>query len=107
MIRRCGNQDFELTWAIINDGAHAYKGIIPKDCWTEPYLSTEELQEEVDEGVVFWGYEEAGTLVGVMGLQQVRDGLSFGTPTFGPAARSEGSERTCCPICVSWRRVRF
>jgi N-acetylglutamate synthase-like GNAT family acetyltransferase len=73
MIRRCSNQDFELIWAIINDGAYAYKGIIPKDCWTEPYMSTEELQEEIDEGVVFWGYEETGTLVGVMGLQQVRD----------------------------------
>jgi hypothetical protein len=52
MIRRCGNQDFELIWAIINDGAGAYKGIIPEDCWTEPYMSTEELQEEIDEVVV-------------------------------------------------------
>jgi N-acetylglutamate synthase-like GNAT family acetyltransferase len=73
MIRRCDNHHFELIWAIINDGARAYKGVIPADCWTEPYLSNKKLQDEIDEGVVFWGYEETGTLVGVMGLQQVRD----------------------------------
>jgi N-acetylglutamate synthase-like GNAT family acetyltransferase len=73
MIRRCGGRDFELIWAIINDGAQAYKGIIPADRWTEPYMSREKLQHEIDEGVVFWGYEETGTLVGVMGLQQVQD----------------------------------
>jgi N-acetylglutamate synthase-like GNAT family acetyltransferase len=73
MIRRCDDHHFELICAIINDGALAFKGIIPKDCWTEPYMSSEELQYEIDEGVVFWGYEATGTLVGVMGLQQVRD----------------------------------
>jgi N-acetylglutamate synthase-like GNAT family acetyltransferase len=73
MIRRCDDRDLELIWAIINDGARAYKGIIPEDCWTEPYMSRKELQHEIDEGVVFWGYEESGTLVGVMGLQQVQD----------------------------------
>ena len=73
MIRRCDERDFELIWAIINDGAQVYKGIIPADRWTEPYMSREKLQHEIDEGVVFWGYEEAGTLVGVMGLQQVQD----------------------------------
>jgi N-acetylglutamate synthase-like GNAT family acetyltransferase len=73
MIRRCDERDFELIWAIINDGAQAYKGIIPADRWTEPYMSREKLQEEIDDGVVFWGYEESGTLAGVMGIQQVQD----------------------------------
>lgn len=73
MIRRCDNHDFELIWAIINDGARAYKGIIPEDRWTEPYMSTKKLRHEIDEGVVFWGYEETGTLAGVMGLQHVQD----------------------------------
>ena len=73
MIRRCDDRDFELIWAIINDGAQAYKGIIPADCWTEPYMSREKLGRELDEGVVFWGYEENGTLVGVMGIQEVQD----------------------------------
>ena len=73
MIRRCDERDLELIWAIINDGAQAYRGVIPKDRWTEPYMSREKLQHETDEGVVFWGYADAGTLVGVMGLQQVQD----------------------------------
>jgi GNAT superfamily N-acetyltransferase len=73
MIRRCDDGDFELTWTIINDGAHAYKGIIPADRWTEPYISQEKLQREVDSGVVFWGFEEAGVLAGVMGIQKVQD----------------------------------
>ncbi len=73
MIRRCDDRDFELIWTIINDGAQAYKGTIPGDCWTEPYMSKEKLQHEIDEGVEFWGCEEAGTLVGVMGIQPVHD----------------------------------
>ncbi|HLN30272.1 MAG TPA: GNAT family N-acetyltransferase [Gemmataceae bacterium] len=73
MIRRCDDHDFDLIWTIINDGARAYKGVIPEDFWTEPYMSRKELQHEIDAGVVFWGYDEAGTLVGVMGLQRVRD----------------------------------
>ena len=73
MIRRCDDRDFELIWVIINDGARAYKGIIPADRWTEPYMSRVELRRQIDEGVVFWGYEESGTLAGVMGIQQVKD----------------------------------
>ncbi len=73
MIRRCDDRDLEMIWAIINDGAQAYRGAIPEDRWTEPYMSREKLQHEIDDGVVFWGYEDAGNLLGVMGLQQVRD----------------------------------
>ena len=73
MIRRCDNVDFEVIWAIINDGAEAYRGTIPEDRWTEPYMSREKLQHEIDDGVVFWGYEDADNLLGVMGLQEVRD----------------------------------
>jgi GNAT superfamily N-acetyltransferase len=73
MIRRCDDRDFELIWTIINDGACAYKGIIPEDRWTEPYMSREHLRHEIREGVVFWGYAETGILIGVMGIQQVKD----------------------------------
>jgi hypothetical protein len=58
MIRPCNNRDFGPIWAIINNGAQRYKGIIPDDCWAEPYMSRKERQNEIDEGVVFWGYEE-------------------------------------------------
>jgi N-acetylglutamate synthase-like GNAT family acetyltransferase len=73
MIRRCDDRDFELIWTIINDGAQAYKGIIPADRWTEPYMSREKLQHEIEGGVVFWGYEQTGSLIGVMGIQGVQD----------------------------------
>ena len=73
MIRRCDERDFELIRAIVNDGAQAYSGIIPADRWAEPYMSEEKLRHEMDDGVVFWGWEEAGILAGVMGLQQVQD----------------------------------
>ena len=73
MIRRCDDRDFESIHAIINDGAQAYRGIIPADRWTDPYMSSEHLRHEIDAGVVFWGDEEAGTLNGVMGLQDVQD----------------------------------
>jgi N-acetylglutamate synthase-like GNAT family acetyltransferase len=73
MIRRCDDHDFELIWTIINDGARAYAGTIPSDCLKEPYMPKEELHHEIDNGVVFWGYEESGDLIGVMGIQQVKD----------------------------------
>jgi GNAT superfamily N-acetyltransferase len=73
MIRGCDERDFELMWSIINDGAHAYKGVIPADCWTEPYMSRNELRAEIEDGVTFWGYEEDDALKGVMGIQPVQD----------------------------------
>ena len=60
MIRRCDERDFELIWAIINDGAQVYRGTIAEDRWAEPYMSTEKLQREIDRGVVFWGGRMAG-----------------------------------------------
>jgi GNAT superfamily N-acetyltransferase len=71
MIRRCDELDFELIWSIINDGAQAYKGVIPSDGWTEPYMSRDQLRAEIEDGVMFWGYEEDKALKGVMGIQQV------------------------------------
>ena len=73
MIRGCDERDFERIWSIINDGAQAYKGIIPADRWSEPYMSKEKLRHEIEDGIVFWGYEEGGVLLGVMGIQPVQD----------------------------------
>ncbi|HOW35310.1 MAG TPA: GNAT family N-acetyltransferase [Candidatus Omnitrophota bacterium] len=72
-IRRCDEKDFNVIYAIINDAASAYKGVIPSDCWHEPYMSKEQLRREIDDGVVFWGYEDNGILDGVMGIQDVLD----------------------------------
>lgn len=73
MIRRCDDDDFQAIWQIINDGAQAYKGVIPRDRWKEPYMSRDELRHEMRDGVVFWGFEENGELNGVMGIQSVKD----------------------------------
>ena len=73
MIRNCETDEFAAIYAIINDAAQAYKGVIPADCWKEPYMPKEELQNEINSGVVFWGYYEAGELIGVMGIQHVQD----------------------------------
>ena len=59
--------------AIVNAAAEAYRGAIPADCWHEPYMSPEELEREIAAGVAFLGYEAAGELVGIMGIQHVRD----------------------------------
>jgi len=73
MIRQCNYSDFESIYSIINDAAKAYRGAIPDDRWKEPYMPREELQHEIDDGVVFWGYEEDGELIGVAGIQDVQD----------------------------------
>ena len=59
--------------AVINEAAAAYRGAIPADCWHEPYMARSHLVAEIAAGVEFSGWDEAGTLVGVMGLQNVRD----------------------------------
>ena len=73
MIRPCSAMDVPVIFEIINDAAGAYRGVIPADCRAEPYMSEEELRREIDDGVQFWGVEEAGRLVGVMGIQHIRD----------------------------------
>jgi len=73
MIRQCNDRDFEIIYSIINDAARVYKGVIPEDRWKEPYMSKDELQHQINEDVVFWGYEEDGELIGVMGIQHVQD----------------------------------
>jgi N-acetylglutamate synthase-like GNAT family acetyltransferase len=73
LIRECTIEDFEMIHTIINDAAQAYRGVIPADRWHEPYMSRAALQCEIDAGVRFWGYENDGALVGVMGIQDVQD----------------------------------
>jgi GNAT superfamily N-acetyltransferase len=73
MIRPCKESEFEKIYELINDSAEVYKGVIPGDCWKEPYMSKEELKRGMDEGIVFWGYYDEDELAGVMGIQDVQD----------------------------------
>lgn len=72
-IRPCTEHDVSNIFLIINAAAIAYKGVIPADCWSEPYMPLEELEMELAAGVRFVGYTVDGTLVGVMGIQPVRN----------------------------------
>jgi GNAT superfamily N-acetyltransferase len=72
-IRRCRDDDRPAILAIVNAAAEAYRGVIPADRWHEPYMGADELDGEIATGVVFWGYEDEGGLVGVMGIQTVGD----------------------------------
>ena len=72
-IRPCSAEDRPAILAIVNAAAEAYRGVIPADRWHEPYMPAEELDAEIAAGVVFHGLEDDGELVGVMGIQPVRD----------------------------------
>ena len=73
MIRRCTAADLAAIDSIINEAAEKYRGVIPADCWHEPYMSRAALEREIAAGVNFSGWEEGGELAGVMGVQRVKD----------------------------------
>jgi GNAT superfamily N-acetyltransferase len=73
MIEKCTPEDVQDICAIINDAATAYKGVIPADCWHEPYMPAEELGAQMKQGVEFWCYKEGDEIVGVMGIQDRGD----------------------------------
>ena len=58
---------------IINEASLKYKGIIPDNCWNEPYMSEQELINEFNDGVRMYGYHHNNTLIGVIGVQEVKD----------------------------------
>jgi GNAT superfamily N-acetyltransferase len=73
MIRSLLPSDFDSILTVINDAAQAYKGVIPDDRWKEPYMSDVELRDEIEAGVRFFGWVEGGHLLGVAGIQALRD----------------------------------
>ncbi len=72
MIRQCQPQDTERIYSIINEAARAYEGAIPADCYPQPYMPMSELEGELKR-VTFFGWEIDGELVGVMGLEPIKD----------------------------------
>ena len=58
---------------VINDAAIRYKGIIPDNCWHEPYMSEQELVDEFTDGVRMFGYNRNNKLIGVIGIQEIKD----------------------------------
>lgn len=72
MIRKLSLSNFDSILEVINDAAQAYKGVIPNDRWKEPYMSADELRDEIEAGVIFYGWVE-DEVIGVMGIQAVKD----------------------------------
>ena len=73
MISEYTKEDVSNILYVINNAALKYKGVIPEDCWHEPYMSEQELLNEFDSGVRMFGYEKDNVLVGVMGIQELKD----------------------------------
>ena len=73
MIRKYTKIDSSKILHIINDAAKKYKGIIPDDCWHEPYMSEQELIDEFNDEVRMYGYHDNNKLIGVIGIQEVQD----------------------------------
>ena len=73
MIRECKKTDTSKILHIINDASLRYKGVIPDNCWHEPYMSEQELIDELSDGVCMFGYHHNNKLIGVIGIQKVKD----------------------------------
>lgn len=72
-LRLCTEDDLHTMLAVINDAARAYKGVIPAECYHEPYMPEEELRDAFARKVIFWAYEDNGEILGVMGIQDLQD----------------------------------
>jgi GNAT superfamily N-acetyltransferase len=121
LIRPLSRREAEAALAIINAAADAYRGVIPADCWQEPYMPLAELLSEMEAGVNFWGLEAAGRLVGVMGRQEVRDVTLIRHAYVSPGAQRAGvgarllsrlRQEVATPMLVgtwaaAWWAVRF
>jgi len=90
MIRPCNDKDIPEIDAIINQAASVYRGVIPADCWHEPYMTRVDLLAEIEAGVEFWGVDAAGALVGIMGMQRVRDVTLIRHAYVSPAHQGRG-----------------
>jgi GNAT superfamily N-acetyltransferase len=89
-IRPCHDDERPAILEIVGAAAEAYRGVIPADCWHEPYMPRRELDDEIASGVRFWGYETDGALTGVMGFQQVDDVELIRHAYVLPAAQGRG-----------------
>ena len=73
MIKKYTKNDIFKILHIINDASLRYKGIIPDNCWHEPYMLEQELIDELSDGVRIFGYHHNNKLIGVIGIQKVKD----------------------------------
>lgn len=72
MIRQCHDSDTPRMYFIINEASKAYQGVIPADCYHQPYMSDSELKREMQR-ITFYGWQDNNELVAVMGLERIKD----------------------------------
>lgn len=89
-IRVCRADEQPAIAAIINAAAEKYRGVIPPDCFHDPYMSAAALASEIDKGVRFWGWQEGDRLAGVMGLQVVKQRPLIRHAYVEPALQGQG-----------------
>jgi GNAT superfamily N-acetyltransferase len=90
MIQPLQPHDLDTALAIINQAAQAYKGVIPGDCWQEPYMPDAELRAEIAAGVEFAGFMSADGLSGVMGQQDKGEVTLIRHAYVHPGAQRQG-----------------
>ena len=73
MICKLSIVDFQDILTVVNQAATVYKGKIPDDRWKIPYMSAQELKDEIQKGIQFYGLKELDSLIAVMGIQLVND----------------------------------
>ena len=73
MINEYTKNDTSKILHVINDASLKYKGIIPDNCWHEPYMSRQKLIDEFSDGVRMYAYHHDNKLIGVIGIQEVKD----------------------------------
>ena len=93
MIRAAVPADLPALLAIVNDAAQAYRGVIPADCWHEPYMPRAELEREIAAGVTFFVFEEDCRVAGVMGIQDKGEVALIRHAYVAPGAQRRGIGR--------------
>lgn len=65
-------KDTHEIYLVIDDGSKRYRGVIPEDCYHEPYMPMEELEAEMRR-MSFYGYRRNLDLLGVIGKERAGD----------------------------------
>jgi N-acetylglutamate synthase-like GNAT family acetyltransferase len=120
-LQKLPRDEVETTLAIINEAARAYQGVIPDDCWHEPYMPRDELLAEIAAGIDFWTYEANGEILGVMGRQPLAEVTLIRHAYVRTAAQQQGigaqllrhlRQDVVAPVLVgtwaaAWWAIRF
>ena len=62
----------DRMYFIVNEAAKAYEGVIPADCYHQPYMPRDELEREMKR-MTFFGWEVDGELIGIIGFEPIKD----------------------------------